>query len=933
MSDLRKLDSAAGLRSPSRVMPASGPGVGKTDDLPQNTVDFKPADPDATLESENMEFSAGPAKAKPKTIAIPKHVAGYEILGVLGRGGMGVVYKARQPGLKRLVALKMILAGGHAGEHDLLRFRSEAEAVAHLQHANIVQIYEVGEDEGRPYFSLEFVDGGTLTKELNGKPFPHRKAAEMLAVLAGAMAYAHEHGIIHRDLKPGNILIAADGTAKITDFGLAKRVEDEDNSQTRTGTILGTPDYMAPEQASGNVKDVGPLADVHALGSMLYEFLTGRPPFRSASMLDTLQQVMRKEPVPPSQLDPKLPRDLETICLKCLHKEPEKRYAGAAALAEDLRRYLAGEPILARPVSPAERAWRWCRRNPRITALSAAVSLLIVVWAGTASWLVVRLDREKGRTDDALFQANANFQLATRNEAEAKRNAEIAERKEAEASHSAAEAKRNAEVATENAKTAKAEFTRTADLLATLSSELQQRLRPKLVGEQPNPEAQTIISDVLQFVRQGMDALGNRIESSGVTDYGLVATCQRMGNVYAKLGHGAEAMRQFERGYKLARKLANDNPDNDQARANLGVTLLDLGKMEMELNDDARAARRYFIEARSLQQEILDHPRQKDLFKPEVHERLLSFYEYYTGMADLELGRPAEARESLLAALARRKAHFKWMREGGSQGDQVSSAGYMAQIDLALGTVAWHLGDASAVDENFGQCLKIVNSLIQQFPNQWDFQGDLADTYGAYGDAQWRLDARDKAREAYGKSLEHVSLAVERLGKDSQEYVARYALLALAHERLGAIERAEGHPAEADAHYAKALAIREELSVLDPTNLSWQAAHALTLAHCGRSAEAAKRAEDVAARAPHGGGLLLQTARAFAVCAAKAAETAERSQCTQLAIDALRTAAGDDFRDPAAIRTDPDLLSLEKEPAYQALLSELESKAMEVAKE
>ncbi|HVC93430.1 MAG TPA: serine/threonine-protein kinase [Pirellulales bacterium] len=923
------LYGALGLPSPPRVIPASEPrpasepGAGKTDDQAQHTVECKPSDPNATVVSEDLEFSAG--HAKPKSIAVPKQVAGYEILGVLGRGGMGVVYKARQPGLKRLVALKMILAGAHASEHDLLRFRSEAEAVAHLHHANIVQIYEVGEEEGRPYFSLEFVDGGTLTRELNGKPFAHRKAAEVLAVLAGAMAYAHEHGIIHRDLKPGNILIAADGTAKITDFGLAKRVENEDNSQTRSGTVLGTPDYMAPEQASGKTKDVGPLADVYALGSMFYEFLTGRPPFRSASMLDTLQQVMRNEPVPLSQLDPKLPRDLETICLKCLQKDPEKRYAGASALAEDLRRYLAGEPIRARPVGPAERAWRWCRRNPRTTALSAVVALLIVVWAATASALAVRLNEEKGATQKALVLAEANEELARGNAAEAKRSEE-------RANDSAAEARRNAEVAEGNAKVAKTAFTLTADLLANLSADLLRRQRSQRVGgDVPSPQIQSLTSDVLKMVYQGMDALGKHLDASGVSNSAAIAACQRMGNVFAKSGHGAEALRKYEQGNDLARRLAAANPDDDQARANLGVMLLDTGKMQMELNDDARAARKCFVEARALQQEILDHPRRKDLFKPEVHERLLSFYDYHIGMADLELGRPAEARKSLVAALAHRKTHFKLMQEGGTQNDQVSSTGYMAQIHLALGTVAWHAGDASETDENFGQCLKIVNALIQQFPNYWDFQGDLADTYGAYGDAQWRLGSRDQARESYAKSLEHVSLAVQRLGKDSTEYIARYALLALAHERMGAIEQAEQHSDEAGAHYQKALAIRAELSVLDPTNLAWQAAHALTLAHCGQSIEAAKRAEDVARRAPQSAGLLLQTARAYAVCAAKAANSAERQQVTELAIAALRTATGDDFHDLKLLETDPALVPLEGDPAYQALLVELESRAKEVA--
>jgi serine/threonine-protein kinase len=235
-----------------------------------------------------------PSKQPPDGLpaAVPT-VPGYEVLGELGRGGMGVVYKARQVKLNRLVALKMILAGGHASEADLLRFKSEAEAVARLRHANVVQIHEVGESEGRPFFSLEFVDGGSLAARLDGTPWPPRQAAQLVQTLARAMHAAHQRGIIHRDLKPANVLLAEDGTPKITDFGLAKQM-DSQRGQTQTGAVLGTPSYMAPEQAGykpdAQARGVGPAADVYALGAILYELLTGRPPFRAETPLDTVLQ-------------------------------------------------------------------------------------------------------------------------------------------------------------------------------------------------------------------------------------------------------------------------------------------------------------------------------------------------------------------------------------------------------------------------------------------------------------------------------------------------------------------------------------------------------------------------------------------------------------------------------------------------------------------
>jgi serine/threonine protein kinase len=288
---------------------------------------------------------------------------------------MGVVYQARQLRLQRLVALKMILGGGHAGDDLLARFRTEAEAVARLNHPNVVQVFEVGEHQGLPWLSLEFCPGGSLEKKLAGTPLPDKEAAALVQTLARAMAAAHQAGIVHRDLKPGNVLLAADGTPKITDFGLARKLDEQ--SRTQTGAALGTPSYMAPEQAEGK-KGVGPAADIYALGAILYECLTGRPPFKSATTYDTLMQVVADEPVPPTRLNRQVPLDLETMVLKCLRKNPRRRYRSASALANDLGRFLRGEPILARPVGLRERAEKWMRRNPSQTAVLAVTGMMLL---------------------------------------------------------------------------------------------------------------------------------------------------------------------------------------------------------------------------------------------------------------------------------------------------------------------------------------------------------------------------------------------------------------------------------------------------------------------------------------------------------------------------------------------------------------------------
>jgi WD40 repeat protein/tetratricopeptide (TPR) repeat protein len=337
---------------------------------------------------------------------------------------MGVVYQARQVSLNRLVALKMILAGGHAGAEHRARFRSEAEAVARLQHPHIVQIYEVGEQDGRPYFSLELMDGGNLDRRLNGTPQPARQAAQLVETLARATQAAHDRGIVHRDLKPGNVLLTADGTPKITDFGLAKHLQS-DAAQTASGAIMGTPSYMAPEQARGKSREAEPRTDVYALGAILYELLTGRPPFKAATTFDTLMQVISEEPVPPSRLQPTLPRDLETICLKCLEKEPARRYATAETLAEDLRRFRNGEPILARPTSVWERGMKWARRRPAVAGLLTA--LILVVTGALVGIATLWLRAEEQR--DAATQARGDAEEQRDAAQQAQQAAETAKEK------------------------------------------------------------------------------------------------------------------------------------------------------------------------------------------------------------------------------------------------------------------------------------------------------------------------------------------------------------------------------------------------------------------------------------------------------------------------------------------------------------------------
>jgi serine/threonine protein kinase/WD40 repeat protein len=318
---------------------------------------------------------------------VAHHFGDYELIEEIARGGMGVVYKARQVSLNRTVALKMMRPGSLASEDEVRRFRVEAEAAASLQHPNIVAIHEVGEQDGLQYFSMDYVEGQSLAGMIREHPLPKETAARYVKTIAEAIAYAHRCGILHRDLKPSNVLMDQSGQVRITDFGLAKRIA-EDSGLTATGAVLGTPSYMPPEQASGQRVKLGPASDVYSLGAILYELLVGRPPFQAETPLDTLLLVLNAEPVAPHLLSPKLDRDLETICLKCLEKEPRKRYASAQELADDLDRVLRHEPIRARPISVVNRTWRWCRRNPWPAA--AAVALVIMVIMASVSAITYR---------------------------------------------------------------------------------------------------------------------------------------------------------------------------------------------------------------------------------------------------------------------------------------------------------------------------------------------------------------------------------------------------------------------------------------------------------------------------------------------------------------------------------------------------------------
>ncbi len=453
--------------------------------------------------------------------------AGYEVLGELGRGGMGVVYLAQNVALKRPCALKMVLAGAHAGRMAAARFRVEAAVVARLTHPGIVQIHHVGEADGLPFLELEYLSGGSLEKEMDGRPRQTRVAAHLIETLARAIAEAHRQGIVHRDLKPANILLDAAGQPKVADFGLAKILDSADGL-TRTNVVVGSPSYMAPEQAEGKARSVGMSVDVYALGAILYELLTGRPPFRGATTLETLEQVKMIEPVPPSRLQPGLSRDLETICLKCLEKAPTRRYATAEALADDLHRHLAGEPILARPAPFWERTWKWARRRPA----TAASSAIAVIAAGSLLGGAFHYNARLRDTNTQLQRAVANARSA-----EAR----------AQASAQAADTQR--------------------DLALKALMELTDGVQTKL---KDSPATLGLRRSLLDTAIAGLGEIARSTEEAA-PDLSRAIAHRKLAEIYRQVGRAQEARGQLELSLKLASDLAVRWPDDPEVLECLGV--------------------------------------------------------------------------------------------------------------------------------------------------------------------------------------------------------------------------------------------------------------------------------------------------------------------------------------------------------------------------
>jgi tetratricopeptide (TPR) repeat protein/tRNA A-37 threonylcarbamoyl transferase component Bud32 len=888
---------------------------------PDAAAGAQPGPDDVTIESRIPSGGAavGDPTASPNR-SLPSF-GDYDLLQELARGGMGVVYKARQRKLDRLVALKMILTGQLASPTDVQRFYTEAAAAAQLDHPGIVPVYEVGKLQGQHFFSMGYVEGGSLAARVKDGPLPPREAAALVQKIAEAVAYAHGHGIIHRDLKPANVLLDGNGQPRVADFGLAKRLTG-DSQLTGTGQVMGTPSYMPPEQAQGKVQDIGPTSDVYSLGAILYFLLTGRPPFQAASVMETLRQVLEREPVAPRQLNPGVDRDLETICLKCLEKPPARRYASAAALVEDLRRHAAGEPILARPLGSGERLWRWCRRNPRLAGAAAAVSLLLLVVSVGSTWAAVAIRQE-------------------RNQKEAERKAAVAAREDADEARKAAQ--HNEVIAAQQADLA-------LETLNTLIFKVQQRLNK-------DPGMQPLERDLLE---SALDGLGRVAAQTGVNSniqWSVEDALLRLGEIAMQDGKSEAAYGYFQRRYDMTRADLDAEPDNARLMERVALTCINLAMVNTSLHRDMKKALSLYQEALKLRTRVAQVPpdelrEQNEKLLPTQRMRpffiKLNLSESYTrvGLTHYFMGDLAQAeapilqslalREELVTELLAREAAWSLAISPTDPGTPLSVAGSVALLsDLAseqrqnlarnyhlIGEIYFRLRNLDKSLAYYARCAAIREEELAEHPKDFRLKGDLGQFYEYYGTVYLWLGDTHEALPLYDRSLK---LLREVTAVDGSVEHKKNLAVALYSEGMAAQRLKDA--AGADKCFGECLQIRDELAAKDPRNDRAKMDLMLVLPHCGKHEEAVRLAETLRTDKENDRELLLMIARCYAQCArATSGDSPLRAQYELKAVQAVQAAVAQGYSDVMTLEAAPDLDPVRDRPQFKKLLDEVKGR-------
>jgi tetratricopeptide (TPR) repeat protein len=944
-------------------------------ETPQRTVwlarhaDFAPELEEMLAEEERLRSLAAPLRAAARAALVPAWdgppsgpLGDCELLEEIGRGGTGVVYRARQRGLGRFVALKLCGAGLPGGD-DPRRFRHEAETVARLDHPRIVPIYEVGEHGGCVYFTMKLIEGGGLDRSLGRFVAAPRATAVLLAEVARAVHHAHQRGVLHRDLKPSNVLLDGDGKGHVTDFGLARWL-DADSGLTRTGAVVGTPAYMAPEQAAGRRDAVTVAADVYGLGAVLYALLTGRPPFVGASVLETLDQVRYGDPQPPRRLNPKADRDLETICLKCLHKEPPRRYESAAALADDLERWLRGEPILARPAGPLERLWCWCMRQPGQAGLAAG--LLLAVAVGTA--LVVWQWR---RAEDNYRTAEAQRSEAVRSKAEADGQARAAEERRREAEERKADADDSLRLAHEVA----LDFTtRLADggqleahglepLQRELLRKAQVYLRKFLERRRGDPafrrelaEASASLASIVRLTGSPEEALEEYRRALGLFEaladddpasvrfrLEQARMHNHIGAVLDSLGRKDESVGEVRRARAILEETRRSHPDHFGVRYELAATLNNLGMTDTAAGRVGDALAR-FAETRAAYEELLRE--QPD--NPDLQARLANT----VNSVGIVLGRNNRGGEALVAfreaagtreRLARRfpddltrqrelgeslcnvgdclrengqvKDGLDYLRRAEGVLDDLTRVSphvnaYRYQLGLcrsSMGKAYLALNDPRRALDCSEAARQAFDRLVREAGQVPDYQGKLERVLLDLAEAHNRLDNREAARQA----LEQARDIEKRLADAFPDQPELSSRLGVTTHNLALNLAVQGRLADARTTLLSAVERQQRALAQAPANVEYRrrlATHYALLAQLQRDLSDPDAAAETGRRRlalwTDDGKELYLAARDLALTAGVRRDPEARRRDADLALDALGRAVRAGFRDAELLRRD-----------------------------
>lgn len=838
-------------------------------------------------------------------------IGDYQILSELGRGGMGVVYQARHRKLQRIVALKMIRAGKHSGNDALLRFIAEARAVAHLQHPGIVQIFDIGEHEGLPYFSLEFVDGKDLHKELNGLPRDPKRSAELVEQLCIAMQYAHEHRILHRDLKPANVLLDRNGKPKITDFGLAKLVDPDASGDTSDGTIMGSPSYMPPEQARGDMSSVTPRSDLYSLGAILYQMLTARPPFVAERPLDTVLQVINNEPVAPRDLQPGLPVDLETICMKALQKDPASRYASCADLAADLRRFINGEPILARPVSRLERLWRWCRRNPKIAVPSTLASLFIIATAiiSTWAWSVTSAQAAQIKKESHAKEVQRAIAVAAKDDADRQRIL-------------ADEAKLLAE---KNEKIAQDQAMLALKNIQLVVTEIDDRL----AKEPAMSEIRIAVLNILEKKWDELDvAMAGGLQGQAIPT--LMTVRYKIARAWEGLDKLTEADAQFARIYEQGKERLVVKGRLDSPRYNLALICRDWAPLKRRLLGEPSESNRLLQESLELLREIIREPQPRE-DSPAVYEiqnalggtlQTVGSSQQQQGKLQLAEATFREAAEVNGRVLKEISDSAAWYLALADDRKTLIRNTFEQAEDRALSSLANVLVRRGRTEEAlplYDAVIKRRRVNFEQAPKDLTARLQLTVQLISIGQALILAEKFDLA----GSMLTEGRDLADSLHALDPKNAAYKNILGVANYYLGTARDEQQHSDEALAVYERSRAIRTEIVANSPDTSS-KVNLMLAEARLGNVEAAQKLIDELGVSEKQNADLQLDRARALAQLS-RQTEGDQQSAFRDAALNALERVVKDGYSDPFRVRVEPDLKPLHDTERFKDVIRALEA--------